>query len=100
MECYAELLLGITTEVLFDEGRSEPIKAGSHCRVGGEEVPRSGDGQGDFEGLRGLLHETAGTLQHGEGRMPFIQVTDFRLDAECGEQPPSANPEKQFLLEA
>ena len=31
--------------------------------------------------------------------MPFVQVTDFRLDAERSEQPPSANPEKQFLLE-
>jgi hypothetical protein len=39
-------------------------------------------GQRDFEGLPGLFHETAGALQHGEGRMPFIQVTDFRLDAE------------------
>ena len=26
--------------------------------------------------------KVAGALQHGEGRMPFIQVTDFRLDAE------------------
>jgi hypothetical protein len=31
--------------------------------------------------------------------MPFIQVTDFRSEAECGEQPPAANPEEQFLLE-
>ena len=96
----AEFLLGITTEVLLDESRSETVKAGGHCRVGGEEVPRSRDGQRDFERLRGLLHETAGALQHGKGRMPFVQVTDFRLDAECGEQPPAANPEKQFLLEA
>ena len=78
----AELLLGITTEVLLDESRSETVKAGGHRRVGGEEVPRSRGGQRDFEGLPGLFHETAGALQHGEGRMPFIQVTDFRLDAE------------------
>ena len=32
--------------------------------------------------------------------MPFIQVTDFRLDAECGEQPPAANPKQHFLQEA
>ena len=94
MECYAELLLGITAEVLLDESRSETIKAGGHCRVGGEEVACSRGGQCDFEGLRVLLHETAGAFQHGKGRMPFIQMTDFRLDAECGEQPPAANPEK------
>jgi hypothetical protein len=100
VEWYAEFLRGITAEVLLDEGRSEPIKAGGHCRVGGEEVPRSRDGQRDIEGLRGLLHETAGALQHGKGRMTFVQMTDFRLDAECGEQPPAANPQNQFLLKA
>ena len=72
---------GIPAEVLLDEGRSETVKAGGHRRVGGEEVPRSRDGQRDFEGLPGLFHEAAGALQNGEGRMPFIQVTDFRLDA-------------------
>ena len=32
--------------------------------------------------------------------MPFIQMTDFRLDAQCVEQPPAADPEQQFLQEA
>ena len=40
MKCYAELLLGITTKVLLDEGRSETVKAGGHCRVGREEIAR------------------------------------------------------------
>src|SRR3984893_12355447 len=100
VERYAELLHGITAEVLLDEGRSETVKAGGHCRVGGEEIPRSSDGQRDVEGLPGLLHETAGTFQHGKGRMPFIQMTDLRPDAERIEQSPAADPEKQFLLEA
>jgi hypothetical protein len=82
--------LRVPSEVLLDEGRSETIKAGGHRRVGGEEVSRSRGGQRDFEGLPGLFHETAGALQHGEGRMPFIQMTDFRLDAQraSNRQPP------------
>ena len=36
MEGDAELLRGITTEVLFDERRSETVKPGGYCRVGGE----------------------------------------------------------------
>ena len=44
--------------------------------------------------------KAAGALQHGKGRMPFIQVTDFRLDAERAQQSPAANPKQQFLLEA
>src|SRR5947207_15719569 len=31
--------------------------------------------------------------------MPFIEMTDFRLDADCGEQPPSADPKDQLLHE-
>src|SRR5438094_4025116 len=68
--------------------------------MGSEEVPRSSDGQRDFEGLRRLLHETAGAFQHGKGRMPFIQMADFRLNAKRTKQSPSADPEQYFLLEA
>src|SRR5204863_9893840 len=68
--------------------------------MGSEEVPRTSDGQRDFEGLRGLLHETAGAFQHGKGGMPFIQMTNFRPNAKRTKQAPSANPEQQFLLEA
>jgi len=100
LECYAELMFRITTQVLLDESRSETIEAIGHGRVSGEEVPRSGGGECDFEGLRGLLHETAGAFQYGKGRMPFIEMTDLRLDAKRTQQSPSADPEKQFLLEA
>ena len=91
---------GITTEVSFDQSRSETVKAGGHRRVGGEEIARSRNGQRDFEGLPGRLHETPRAFQHGERRMPFIQVADFRLDAERGEQPPSTDPKHQLLHEA
>ena len=100
VECQAELFLGIPTEVLLDESRSETIKARSHRRMGCEKISRARSGQRHFKRLRVLLHETAGALQHGKSRMTFIQVTDFRFDAQCGEQPPAANPEEQFLLEA
>ena len=93
-------LLGISAEVLLDEGRSETVKAGGHRRVGGEEIAGSGRGQCHFEGLPCLFHETPGALQHGERRVPFIQVTDLRLEPERAEQPPSADPEQHFLLEA
>ena len=52
------------------------------------------------KGCAARLHETACALQHGERRMAFIQVADFRLDAQRGEQSPSADPEHQFLHEA
>ena len=85
---------------MLDEGGSETVKAGGHGRVGGEEITRSSDRQRDFEGLPCLFHEVAGTFQDGERRVPFIQMTDLRLEPERAEQPPSADPEEQFLLEA
>src|ERR1019366_5747442 len=100
MERYAEFLRGITAEVLLDESRGETVETRSHRRVRGEEVPRSSRGECHFEGLPSFFHEVAGTFQHREGGMPFIQVTDLRLDPERAEQPPSADPEQQFLLEA
>ena len=92
--------MGIPPEVLLDEGRREPIKSRDHCRVGGEKVARARDRQRRFEGLRVRLHEAAGALQHGKSSMPFIQVTDFWFNAQCGEQPPAANSKQHFLLEA
>ena len=100
VECDAKLLLGVPPKVLFDESRSEAVKAGGDGRVGGEEVSRPRGGQRDFEWLRVLFHEIAGAFQNGEGGMPFIQVTDFRLDAQGGEQAPSADAQEHLLLEA
>ena len=51
--------LGVSTEVLLDEGRSETVKAGGHRRVGSEEITRPSDGQCDFEGLPCLFHEAS-----------------------------------------
>jgi hypothetical protein len=97
--CYTELLLGITTEVLLDERRQNG-RSRRPQPCGGEEIPRSRDSKRDFEGLLGHSHEALCLFQHGEGRMPFVQMTNFRLDAKRTKQSPSANPEEQFLLEA
>ena len=91
VEGNSEFLLRITAEVLLDERRSETIKASGHRRVGGKKISRARGGQRDFKRLRIFLHETAGTFQHRKGRMTFVQMTDIRLDAECGEQSPAAN---------
>jgi hypothetical protein len=85
---------------LLDEGGRETVKTGGHCRVRSEEIARSCDRQCDCEGLPGLFHEVARTFQDGKRRVPLIQVTDLRLDPERAEQPPSADPEEQLLLEA
>ena len=63
-------------------------------------LPARGDRQRDLESPSGFLHEASGTLQYRERRVTFVQMADFRLDAERREQSPSADPEQHFLLEA
>ena len=99
MERYAELLLGIPAEVLLDKGWRETVKPRRDCRVSCKKIARPRNGQRNLKGVPSLFHKTAGAFENREGRMPFIQVTDFRPNAQCPEQPPAANPEKQFLLE-
>ncbi len=94
----AELLFGILPKVLLDEGGRKTVETGGHRRVGGEEIARSSRSQRHFEGLPCLFHEAAGALQHGERRVPFIQVTDLRLEPERAKQPPAADPEQHLLL--
>ena len=93
----AKLLFGVPTEVLLDESRSEAVKARSHGGVGGEEVARARDGQCDVERLPGLVHESSGSFQNGKGRMSFIQVADFGLNAEHTKQSPSADSQAPVL---
>jgi hypothetical protein len=85
VKCNAQLLFGISTKVVLDQGGAKSVKAGSHCRVGGKEITRSCDRQSDIEGLPCLVHEVAGTFQDGERRVPFIQVTDLWLDPQRAE---------------
>src|ERR1035438_7257382 len=100
MERNPELLLGVSPKVLLNKGGSKTVKTGGHGRVGGEEIARSRDRQCGLEGLPCLLHEVAGALQDSERSVSFIQVTDLRSEPERAEQPPSADPEVHFLLEA
>ena len=92
--------LRVATEVLFDEGRGEAVKTGCYCRVSSEEIAGPCCSQCRLEGFARRFHEVACPLQHGERRVPLIQVTDLRLNSQCAKQPPSAYPEQYFLLEA
>src|SRR5688572_25227042 len=97
VEGNAERLCGMLAQVLPDEGRRKAVKSGCHGRVSCKKIARPGDGQRDLKGTPRLCHVTSGAFQDGKGRMPFIQVTDLRLDAQRTEQSPAADPKEQFL---
>ncbi len=95
----AELPLRVVAKVTFDERGGKPVEPGGHRGVCGEEIARSRDRQGLVERLAGRLHEVPGTLEHGQGRMPLVEVTDLRLQAERAKQAPSPQPQEHLLLE-
>jgi len=93
-------VLRIVAKVPVNQGWRESIKAGDDSGMGGEKIAHSGNGQCDVEGLRTFLHEAACPFQYGERRVPFIEMTDFRLYTQRTEQPPSADSKQQLLCEA
>ncbi len=44
-----------------------------------------------------FTHEAARAFHHRERRVSFVQVADFRIDAEASQQPPTADAEHEFL---
>lgn len=65
--------------------------------MGGEEIPRAGDRQRHLEWTLVVLHEAAGPLEHGEGRVTLVQMTDLRLQTERAQQAPADDSEDELL---
>ena len=83
----------------MSEGGNRSNPAGTAVCVA-EEVAGPCGLEGNIKGLAGLIHKASGTLEHGKASMPFIEMADFRLDAEAFEQAPAANPKHRFLPQA
>ena len=67
--------------------------------MGGEDVARTGGDESLLEGDRVGLHVEAGPLENGERRVALVQVAHVGSDAQLLEQPPSADAERDLLLE-
>ena len=96
----AQSLLRIPTEVLLHQRWSKEVEARGNSRVGGKEISGAGGRQRDNEGISGRLHEAPCALQQNEGRVPFVEMTDLRLDPERIKQTPATHPEHDLLLQA
>lgn len=81
------------------ERHKKPIEARLHRRAGGKEIAGAGGAQGHGKRAVILDREAARPLEHGEGSVPFIQVTDLGLQVQRAERPPPADAEYQLLLQ-
>ena len=66
--------------MLPDQVRGEAIKAGFHRGMGRKEIAGPRHLEGHLKRLPRRFHEIQGSFQYGEGRVPFIQMADFRID--------------------
>ena len=94
---HAELPLRVAAERGRDELAPEAIEARVDRRVGGEDVARTGRGERDVERNLRLRHEVAGALQRDERRVPLVEVTDLRQEADRPKQATAADPEGHLL---
>ena len=75
----------------------EAIEAGFDRRVRGKEISCPRYGQCDGERMARVFHIAGGSLKHGERRVAFVQMTDFRLNIQRSKQPPTADSQHVLL---
>ena len=85
-----ELLLRIATEIFADEFGIEAVKSGGDRGMGGEEISRPGDVQGQIKGFLMIFHIAARPFENGKRRMAFVEMANLGLQpkARNRRQPP------------
>src|SRR5215471_898136 len=73
---------GVKVEVLGNQVRWEAIETGRHGRVRSKKIASARHRKRNIEGLPGFLHPGPGPFKHREGRMPFVEMTDFGTKSE------------------
>ena len=82
LERNRKFLLGILFEILLHQIGSETVKARLDRSVGGEKVSGARNRQRQIEWLLVIRHVGAGSFQHRERRMAFVEMANLRLQAE------------------
>ena len=72
-------------QVLPAEFRVEAIKACRHCRVGGKHVAGPGNRQCEVKGDMMIRHIAAGAFKHGKRCMSFVEMANFRIQADLAQ---------------
>ena len=93
-------LVAKRAEMFFDEVRGEPVVAGGHGRVGGEDGVMGDFAEGFVEREAVVGHALANDFERGEGAVAFVQVVDARHDAERAKRFDAADAEHEFLADA
>src|SRR6185312_10098055 len=96
----AQFLSNVVPESVFDESWCKVVEPRGHCRMRGKEIARPSHCERDLEGLSTPVHETPRSLQRGERRMSFVEVTYLRFDAQRCEQSPASDAEHHLLQQS
>jgi hypothetical protein len=95
-----QVLLCISLKDATNQIRRETIESGSDRGMGSEHVSGTRHTERDFKRLAAVLHETQGTLEHGQRCMALVYVADLRFDPQRPHKPPSRYSENHLLGQA
>ena len=87
-------------QILTNQIGREPVETGIDGRMRRKYIAGTGDREGVCERKSGVLHIAAGPFEHGERRMPFVEVAHLRLNAERAQQAPAGDTKNQLLFQA
>src|SRR6185295_3966212 len=90
-------IFGEECEVLRNQFWRETVEPRGYGRVRCENITSAGCCECCFKRLSCLLHETAGSFKHRKGRVPLVEMTNFRTIAQFTQQPPAADAQKDLL---
>ncbi len=99
LERNRKVFFGILLEVTFDQARREAVKACFYGSVGRKKVAGTGDGERDIKWLIVIFHVGAGSFEHRESGVTFIEMANFGLQSECPQKSPASNAKDQLLLQ-
>src|SRR6185312_13565135 len=78
----AQFLPNVVPESVFDESGCKLFEPRGHGCMRGKEIARPSHCERDLKGLSTPVHESSRSLQRGERRISFVEVTYLRFDAQ------------------
>ena len=77
----------------------EAVETRRYGGMRGKQVAGAGGRQRAVEICAGACHVVAGSFEHHQGRVAFVEMTDLRCKSEGVEQAPAADTQDHFLHE-
>src|SRR5260370_20703597 len=100
LERDGKLFVRVRPKVLFHQVRRKTVEARINGCMGCEKIAGTSYGQGQIERSFVVGHVRPGSLKNAKRGVPFIQMTNLRLQAQSTQKPPPSTTQDKLLLQA